>query len=174
MRIPDTIGIGKDEDEIEIKPEYEYAAVALITRNNKVIIEKRSVMAGDPWSGQFSLPGGHLSKHDALLKETAIRETLEETGVNLNEVGRYLGHFGPFVPKNKQNLRVYAYAFVLQKPVQLVPSKESEFLMWLDLSKVRATEGEHGNEFRFSKGTIWGLTARILEKFLELCEADTE
>lgn len=170
MRIPDSVGLRDSNEIVTMMPQIEYAAVAIVIGKDSLILEKRSLTQKDPWSGQFSLPGGHHSKEDVILKETAIRETLEETGVNLNYGAKYLGHFGPFVPRNRNNLEVYAYAFEIPTRLPLVPSGESEYIRWVELSELQMTEGEYGREFRIRDGVVWGLTARIIERFLELCE----
>ncbi len=76
MRIPDSVGLRDSNEIVTMMPQIEYAAVAIVIGKDSLILEKRSLTQKDPWSGQFSLPGGHHSKEDVILKETAIRETL--------------------------------------------------------------------------------------------------
>ena len=152
----------------------EYAAVAIILCRNRLVIEKRSSTRNDPWSGQFSLPGGHYAKGDKILRETAIRETLEETGIDLKKNSEYQGHFGPFTPQNRKNLEVYAYVFEIPEPQQLRSSEESEYLLWVELSELLLSEGNYGRSFKIKNGIIWGLTERIIERFLELYDLNSE
>ncbi len=173
MLIPDTIGWKNTSEIVQMKEGMEYAAVAIVVHNNKIVIQKRSSVEGDPWSGQFSLPGGHFAKEDEILKKTAIREMKEETGVDLERNSKYLGHFGPFTPRNRQNMEVYAYVFRVPQQVLLITSTESEFLTWVDVTELQFTKGNFGLSFVVNNGIIWGLTARILEQFLELCNANT-
>lgn len=174
MRIPETNRSINTEDVVHIRKDREYAAVSIVVSEGKMILEKRSSDENDPWSGQFSLPGGHRSEEDRSLKGTAIRETLEETGVDLRKNSNYLGHFGPFTPRNRENLEVYAYVFEIPKTVKLVPSQESEYVIWVELSNLKVTNGSYGKEFNIKRGTIWGMTARVLEKFIELYEKSTK
>ncbi|MEM0136493.1 MAG: NUDIX domain-containing protein [Thermoplasmatales archaeon] len=170
---PPEAGWSEDSNEnVKMVAEKEYAAVSIVVGQNKIIIEKRSSTDNDPWSGQFSLPGGHYSQKDSILKETALRETREETGVDLRENSKYLGHFGPFTPGNRKDLEVYAYVFEIPEPVELISSPESEFLIWVDLSDFRLTNGVYGEEFKIKEGIVWGLTARIIERFLKLYKKD--
>src|SRR5439155_1604605 len=64
------------------------AAVALVLIEGREGLEAlfihRAERAGDPWSGQVALPGGRHEPSDPDLLATAIRETLEETGVDLS------------------------------------------------------------------------------------------
>ena len=174
MPLPE-IARWEDKDEIvHMSSDNEYAAVAIIFCDNKVVVEKRSTSKDDPWSGQFSLPGGHYTEGDEILKSTAIRETFEETGIDLKRNAKYLGHFGPFVPGNRQNMQVYAYVFEIPKLVSFVPSSESEYLTWLELSELEKSEEFMGISYKFKQGIIWGLTARVISKFLELSKHRTK
>lgn len=174
MPLPE-IARWEDKDEIvHMSSDNEYAAVAIIFCDNKVVVEKRSTSKDDPWSGQFSLPGGHYANGDEILRSTAIRETLEETGIDLKRNAKYLGHFGPFAPGNRQNMQVYAYVFEIPNLVSFVPSSESEYLLWLELSELERSEGLMGISYKFNRGIIWGLTARIISKFLELSKDRTK
>jgi len=174
MRIPKMEGLLNTDEMLDMKPGRVYAAVSIVVSENKLIMEKRSFSENDPWSGQFSLPGGHLSEQDKSLKVTAIRETFEETGVDLGKNSRYIGYFGPFTPRNRENLEVYAYIFEIPKVVKLVPSPESEYLIWIELSNLKVENGIYGKEFKIAEGTIWGMTARVLEKFIELYQMGTK
>ncbi len=174
MRIPDTVKWWNVNEMVDLKDDKEYAAVAIVLCKNSLVIEKRSSTREDPWSGQFSLPGGHYSKEDSILRETAIRETLEETGIDLKRNAKYLGHFGPFVPRNRLNLEVHAYVFEIPEPVQLVPSGETEYLLWVQLSDLHKFDEENEKSFKINEGIVWGLTARIIQKFLELSDIDTK
>src|SRR5829696_8692147 len=63
------------------------AAVALVLRRNlseaEMLVIKRSVSERDHWSGHLALPGGRVEEGDASLLAAAVRETLEEVGVDL-------------------------------------------------------------------------------------------
>lgn len=71
------------------------AAVALILklRNHdiKILLVKRVENPADPWSGQVALPGGKRDAKDQNLKKTVVRETLEETNINLLHRCQFLG-----------------------------------------------------------------------------------
>ena len=71
------------------------AAVAVLLRNAPLGIEmlfiRRAEHPEDPWSGHMAYPGGRSEPADADLQATAIRETLEETGIDLARCGRILG-----------------------------------------------------------------------------------
>src|SRR3989442_8572178 len=82
-------------------PEAWPAAVALILLEGaglEALFIRRAERADDPWSGQIALPGGRRGPHDADLAATAIRETNEETGVDLSSAER-LGVLDDLYPR---------------------------------------------------------------------------
>jgi|YelNatPaOPRAMG01_1025707.scaffolds.fasta_scaffold00972_33 8-oxo-dGTP diphosphatase len=174
MRVPDNLAELSSDESIMMKNEREYAAVAMILNQERLVIEKRSSNSDDPWSGQFSLPGGHFSKTDNCLKETAVRETKEETGIDLSSDGICLGHFGPFVPGNKLNLDVFVYVFEISDSPILTPSTEVEYLKWVSLDELETVMDRKETIFKIKEGIIWGLTARIIQKFIEMIESNTK
>ena len=68
-------------------PDARPAAVALVLLDGpqgiEILLIKRAERADDPWSGQIALPGGRYDVGDRDLEATAVRETREETGVDL-------------------------------------------------------------------------------------------
>jgi len=69
------------------------AAVAVVLRGGslreaEVLLVRRALKAGDPWSGHVALPGGRRAASDVDLLATALRETHEEVGLALALEGR--------------------------------------------------------------------------------------
>ena len=163
------------------------AAVALILAPNSDGLEAlfilRAKKAGDPWSGQMALPGGHRDPGDVSLKTTASRETWEETGLNLDQTARYLGALEPVRanPRSGIDLLVTPQVFALEETrPSLAPNEEVAQVLWGDLNGMRSgrlkTEAQFP-EFQRS-GTfpgyqvddqvVWGLTYRMLNDFFAL------
>ncbi|MDY6865753.1 MAG: NUDIX domain-containing protein, partial [Halobacteriota archaeon] len=65
------------------------AAVALILKECEedisIIFIKRSEDERDPWSGHMAFPGGRKDEEDESIIDTVMRETFEETGIDLRE-----------------------------------------------------------------------------------------
>ena len=71
------------------------AAVATILREKdtsmEVLLIRRATKLDDPWSGHMAFPGGRQAADDDTLYVTAIRETCEEVGLDLQQGAELLG-----------------------------------------------------------------------------------
>ena len=92
------------------------AVVVLLRTTNQdfqVLFVKRAEKSGDPWSGQTALPGGKRGPEDRNLKETVVRETLEETSINLLESCRFLGAMEPVRSTQKPEMKILPFVVLL-------------------------------------------------------------
>jgi len=169
---------------VENAPEALPAAVALIVieRNGlEALFIKRAARVGDPWSGQVALPGGRYEPEDGDLLHTAIRETREETGVDLGGAER-LGVLDDLYPRTPTlpPVRVRPFVFTIAAAPPLVASDEVERAFWLPLARL-AEPGVRRDVKLIVRGeprifpaydlgddVIWGMTERILTPFLTL------
>ena len=154
------------------------AAVALVVAPDpfSILFIKRATRAGDPWSGQMALPGGMVARADADLKETAVRETLEEVAIAL-DAARYLGQLDDVAPRTPDlpPLMVRPFLFVLPRRATPRPcSEEVEEALWLPVADL-VRPGVYRAVSLTIKGTVrlfpgyqvgpnlvWGLTERIV------------
>lgn len=164
------------------------AAVALVlldgnqTTGLEILLIRRAERADDPWSGQIAFPGGRYEPDDPHLLATAIRETREETGVDLTSAEQ-LGPLDDLYPRTPTlpPVVVRPFVFVLgRRPPPLVPSDEVQRAFWLPLSRLEETGVRReitltlrGVERTFpaylvDDELIWGMTERILTPFIEL------
>ena len=85
-------------------PKYRWAAVSMLMRESgsqaEILLIERAKNHRDAWSGHLAMPGGRMEPRDESLHDTAVRETFEETGIELDStdfVGRLsdvnAGHF---------------------------------------------------------------------------------
>ena len=163
------------------------AAVAIALREAlhgelELLLIKRADYAGDPWSGQVALPGGRHEPGDPSLEATAIRETFEETGVDLASNGIALGTLDEIYPRTPvlPPIVVRPHVFAITRPVELTLSHEVAAAFWMPLAclrdpttSVETTVVVQGVERRVScfshrEHVIWGLTERILRQFMAL------
>lgn len=171
----------------EHAPEARPAAVSLVLTDTleglAALFIERALRAGDPWSGQIALPGGRREPHDPDLLATAVRETLEETGVDLGSAER-LGTLDDVYPRTPllPPVVVRPFVFSLGRAPALALSEEVTEAFWVPLAVLRSppTRREvtlvlRGEERTFpayalGERVIWGMTERILTPFLELVD----
>ena len=157
-----------------------FAAVSVIVRGKaapSLLLIKRAEHVSDPWSGQISLPGGKAKEGDRALRETAVRETLEEVGIDLASSAEFIGYARPFRTHNG-TMDVVPSAFSLTKEVGVRLSEEATSFKWVELKKLVSP----GNSSSYPLDTpggpvnlpavvvedyvVWGLTHRILSALL--------
>jgi 8-oxo-dGTP pyrophosphatase MutT (NUDIX family) len=166
------------------------AAIALVLRPGAVgdpelLMIKRAEAEGDPWSGHVACPGGRMEPGDHDLEQTAIRETWEETGVDLARDGRVLGALDDVSPRTPvlPPIIVRPFVAVVKPELEIVQSSEVADAFWVPLAALReraawgtalsAGRGHGEREvavFRHGEYTVWGLTERVLRQFLVYLE----
>lgn len=170
------------------------AAVALVlrppagcedpsVRRCDFLVIRRAVSPGDPWSGQMALPGGRLDDSDPGLPGTAIRETREETGVELNVERGALGRIEKLRPLAVRNPPITIWPFVFRVGANTsarVASPEVAAVHWFPVEALEnpANQGSYPWEYggiarrfpcvRVEGEVIWGLTHRVLTRFLNV------
>ena len=162
------------------------AAVAIVLRLGddnalELLLIKRAEFAGDPWSGHVALPGGRGEDTDASAAGTAIRETLEETALDLVRDGRLIGALDEVQPRNLAlpPIVIAPFVFVTRSDVRIVVSHEVAHAFWVPLAALRdpgsvreielqlLNEARRVRSFGYGNHEIWGLTERILSRLLE-------
>lgn len=161
------------------------AAVAVILHEAadglSALFIKRAEQVGDPWSGQIAFPGGRFEPGDGDLLATAIRETREETGIDLGPAEK-LGALDDVNPRSPQlpPIVVRPYVFALRERPALVPSPaEVQRGFWIPFqtliepaTSTQITLTLRGvprtfTAYQVDGEVIWGMTERILRFFLE-------
>ena len=167
-----------------VAPDARPAAVALVVVEGadgaEVLLIRRAVRAGDPWSGQVALPGGRREPTDRDLLATAIRETREETGIDLRR-GEPLAVLDDLAPVTAvlPPVVVRPFVFALSRRPALRPNDEVQHGFWVPLDRLaepgvrrEVTLTVRGAErtlpaYVVGDEVIWGMTERILTPFLE-------
>jgi 8-oxo-dGTP pyrophosphatase MutT (NUDIX family) len=166
------------------------AAVALLVRldetrdapTSQLLMIKRATFEGDPWSGHVALPGGRREPADPSLQRTVMRETWEETAIDLERDGRLLGCLDELAPRTAVLPPIIITPFVglVRFDVDIIASPEVAEWFWVDIVALRdpdvsrevvlelATGPLAVMSFQHGAHTIWGLTERILRQFLSL------
>jgi 8-oxo-dGTP pyrophosphatase MutT (NUDIX family) len=157
------------------------AAVAIVLRRAphdvvELLLIKRSEREDDPWSGHVALPGGRRDPSDATLQDTAIRETREETGIDLARDGVVLGMLDELRPRTPTlpPIIVTPFVAVVRPDVSIETSDEVAFAFWVALSAledpslaVESSVSVRGATWRVPSYVlggqiVWGMTERIL------------
>jgi 8-oxo-dGTP pyrophosphatase MutT (NUDIX family) len=165
------------------------AAVALIIRAGEtgapeLLFIKRSEYPADPWSGQVAFPGGREEAADPTLADTAIRETREETGIDLVRDGTMIGTLDDLRPDTVRlpAVIVRPYVVLLHRFEPLVLSDEVALAFWVPLEAFKdapawrdtavLARGVQMNRraFHHQGQVIWGMTERILAQLLALLD----
>jgi 8-oxo-dGTP pyrophosphatase MutT (NUDIX family) len=166
------------------------AAVALVIRPRErmdFLLVKRAAHERDPWSGHMALPGGRWEPRDPGLLHTAMRETFEETGVELTRLGIPLGRLLDVAPQSPQlpRMRIAPYVFGVPADTEAgVASPELQSVHWVPLDVLASPETASETRIHFTGFSkafpsyhvvgehVWGLTHRILTAFLDLYPAE--
>jgi 8-oxo-dGTP pyrophosphatase MutT (NUDIX family) len=162
-----------------------HAAVAAIFRaprdheEAQVLLIRRSEREGDPWSGHMAFPGGKRDATDTSLFVTALRETQEEVGLDLERHARLVTRM-PSVPALTRSKRggmlVTPFIFALDKPEhqEFVLSSEVAEAFWVPVGPMARGEitttfpSRHEGTllqlpaFSVQDRIVWGLTHRML------------
>jgi 8-oxo-dGTP pyrophosphatase MutT (NUDIX family) len=163
------------------------AAVAAVLREGEAGLEllfiHRAEHPRDPWSGQMAWPGGRVDDDDAGPLATALRETREELGLDLERDAELLGALSEVrthLRRGPGPVSVVPFVFELKGEPVLTPNREVQEALWVPLSFVL----DHGNRgrmvwtgrgvplvmpcYRFEGRVIWGLTLHMLDELLRL------
>ena len=132
------------------------ASVAVPVRDSggglELLYLLRAQRGGDPWSGHISFPGGRIDASDAGPREAAIRETREETSLDLTmadfvcRLDDQATHFN--------RVHVAAFVFILANAPALSLNHEIRSAFWIPLADLM-------DEGRYIKAIVsgeWGKT----------------
>jgi 8-oxo-dGTP pyrophosphatase MutT (NUDIX family) len=163
------------------------AAVAVVFRVGadgapELLLILRAEREGDPWSGHVALPGGRMQGDDATLQDTAIRETREETSVDLATHGTVLGTLDELHPRTPTlpPIVVTPYVFVVSPDVEPAASEDVAEAFWVPWATLvdpavtrESTVRARGAEWRVpsyvvGRHIVWGMTERILRNLTTL------
>jgi len=168
------------------------AAVAVLIRSGasgepEILFIQRAEYEGDPWSGHIAFPGGRAEAGDDSLLDTAIRETLEETGIDLRRLSELAGVLDDLRPRTVRlpAVVVRPFVFLVSEACEALLSSEVAGAFWVPLSvlldrsvwrdaRVRAGDVEISRfAFHHEGYVVWGMTERILSGLLELLSEQT-
>jgi 8-oxo-dGTP pyrophosphatase MutT (NUDIX family) len=161
------------------------AAVAIVLRpplrraeGPRVLLIRRAVAPGDPWSGHVAFPGGRVDPSDGGPRRAAEREVREEVGLDLagaERLGRLDDLAGRTIP-----IVVSAFVYGLAEVPPLRFSREVVAASWVPFSDLLDPKRHVTERFDYQGHALdvpaietgigagpplWGLTYRFLELF---------
>ncbi len=164
------------------------AAVAAVLRPGphgaEVLLIRRADREGDPWSGHMAFPGGRAQPTDRDPRATAVRETREEVGIDLDAHGRLIGRLpdlDAFARGRRAGLVIAPFVFALDGEASLTfDPREVADAIWAPLAPL--ARGEGASTFVYDRDgvslelpcwsvqghVVWGLTYRMLEALFEV------
>lgn len=149
-----------------------------LTPHLEVLLILRADRTGDPWSGQVALPGGRRDSSDATLQDTAVRETLEETGIDLATQGVVLGTLDELRPRTPHlpPIIVTPFVAIVAPDPELQISDELADAFWAPWSifsdpartdertiNVRGADWQVVS-YLVGERIVWGMTERMLRQ----------
>ncbi len=161
------------------------AVAAVFGPENELLFIHRAERAGDIWSGHMAFPGGREEPTDASLQATAVRETLEEIGLDLS-VARCHGALSALhSPRNSvvKPLEVLPWVFEVDEWPELRPNAEVASVVRFDFRRFLAREARGSFEYvwqgtplqlpcvRLDGTLLWGMTLRMVDELVERVEA---
>jgi len=167
------------------------AAVALVLRDGgagkiELLFIRRAEHEKDPWSGHMGFPGGRAEPGDESLEATAVRETREETELDLARSGVRIGALDEvkaLARGRPVDLAIAPFVFRLRERLDGFPSHEVVSLHWLSLERLLAPETRSTMRYphedsllelpclRVEGLVIWGLTYRMFDNLRVVLEA---
>jgi 8-oxo-dGTP pyrophosphatase MutT (NUDIX family) len=161
------------------------AAVALVHASppaGSVLLMRRAEREEDPWSAQWSLPGGRRSPADIDLLQTALRELEEECGVRVRR-----DQMSQALPlrwarrQAGQYLLVAPFLFAIDSELATVlDQREAVEAVWFPIARLR-DPAEHAlrpvrsrppfalyPSIELSGAPLWGFTYRLLTDWLRI------
>ena len=122
--------------------------------------------------GEIAFPGGKLIDSDYDLLETALRETEEETGLNISK-NNVVGQLKQVTTLNS-GFTILPFICILDRISNLVANSEVEAFLQIPFVSFLKTlrndiNSKHNSiqemfQFTFEKNLIWGASARMLKE----------
>ena len=130
--------------------------------------------------GEISFPGGKISEIDDDLLDTALRETKEETGLEISR-DDIVGQLKQVTTLNS-GFTIVPFICILNGIGQLVPNSEVESFLHIPLLSFLETlendlDPKHNSiqemyTYTFEKNLIWGASARMLKQITDILKKE--
>lgn len=159
------------------EPDLQRAAVAaILTPGRRLWFIRRADRLGDPWSGHLAFPGGRQQPEDRSPLAAAMRETMEEVGVDLRE-GELLGQLDDLRSRPMTRLVIRPFVFRMPEVPAWRPNEEVAEVLSLPLEDLLQGQGRGDMRYPpivgmrlprvdFQGHRLWGLTLHMVDDLL--------
>jgi coenzyme A diphosphatase NUDT7 len=142
-----------------------------------ILAIQKSDTEGYPWRNQVALPGGHVESSDAGPLAAAFRELEEELNISKDQVD-FIGSLGYFQTLTRpRDIEAFIGLWNGKGSVRF-DTREIARILEIPLKTlvdIHKAKGYHDRqmdtrepEYPFGDVVIWGATARIIHRFIEL------
>ena len=171
----------KVEPKISNNGKNKLASVLIIIYGDKpeVLMTKKSITLTQH-GGEISFPGGKISETDGDLLDTALRETKEETGLEISR-DDIVGQLKQVTTLNS-GFTIVPFICILDSIGQLIPNSEVESFLHIPLLPFLGTlendlDPKHNSiqemyTYTFEKNLIWGASARMLKQITDVLKKE--
>lgn len=158
------------------------SAVAIIYRYRneecELLLIRRAIRPGDPWSGHMAFPGGIIQPDDNSASDAAIRETHEEIGINLYKCARFSKRLSDLLTRRHHKflpMVVSPFLFLLTHKVEFTTNEEVDEVIWVPLAYFKDPANRETMIWqvgplklrlpcvRYQGYMIWGLTYMMIQ-----------
>jgi len=154
--------------------EYWAGVAAILTLDREILLVKRADRPGDPWSGDWAMPGGRWKKGDPNLYECIRREVMEEVSIDISSL-RPAGWLPPRSPRLMPELKIMPLILFTDSRLDIALNDELTDYCWASLTNlvcekrvIHTSRGETLTDVYLLGGDniVWGLTARIIQEII--------
>ncbi|MDA9942997.1 CoA pyrophosphatase [Luminiphilus sp.] len=169
------------------EPQAGRAAVAIILREGgeatEMLMIRRAIRDGDPWSGHMGFPGGRRDPSDQSNLGCALRETEEELGVDLVHCATQLGELTDVNTgwrADRPEMLVTPFVFQVNDVPVMSPNDEVDEVVWIPLHLLMQLDQREpmawewkgqkmeSDSYLYASYRIWGLSLMMIDEMLAL------
>jgi len=163
------------------------AAVAIVLsaggRGVEMLMIRRAVREGDPWSGHMGFPGGRRDPEDSSSQACAARETHEEIGLDLWKHGSLLCELSDVNTgwrPDRPEMLIAPFVYWLDEVPTLSLNHEVDDVVWVPLGFFQEPDNRQAlkwewrgesiesDAYYYDDNQIWGLSLMMIDELLDI------